>query len=156
MKDLNTVSLIGRLTRDIEVSYSQSGYPIGKMGLANTYTVKHGESYEDATNFFDLTMFGKRVEALSQYLSKGKQVAVQGELRWSSWVNQDGGKRSKVEVVVNDIFLLGSKDDQHRGSPAQGAYHQQGRAEYRNQQRPVYGAPPRRGGPEDFEDDIPF
>lgn len=106
MADINNVVLVGRLTRDIEIKYTQSGMAVGKLGLAVNKRIKRNEQWIDETSFFDVTLFGKVAESLQPYLTKGKQVGVDGELRQNRW-EQDGQKRSKVEVVANNIQLLG-------------------------------------------------
>ncbi len=106
--DINNVVLIGRLCRDSELKYTNSGMPVTKMSLAVNRKKKAGDKWEDEANFFDITLWGKLGEALAQYLLKGKQVSVIGELRQNRW-EQDGQKRSKVEVVASNIQLLGGE-----------------------------------------------
>lgn len=110
MTDLNNVFLIGRLTRDMEIRYSNGGMAIGRFSLAVNRSKKTGDKWEDEANFFDCSLFGKTAETMSQYLAKGKQVAVSGELRQSRW-EQDGQNRSRVEIAVNNIQLLGGKSE---------------------------------------------
>ncbi len=110
MKDLNNVSLIGRLTRDAEVKYTSANYPVTSFGLAVNRSVKKGDKWQDEASFFDVTVFGKTGERLQQYLKKGKQIAVIGELKQERW-QQDGQNRSKVIIVANDLYLLGNKSD---------------------------------------------
>ena len=110
MTDLNNVFLIGRLTRDMEIRYSNGGMPIGRFSLAVNRSKKTGDKWEDEANFFDCTLFGKTADTMNQYLTKGKQVAVSGELRQSRW-EQDGQNRSRVEIAVNNIQLLGGKSE---------------------------------------------
>jgi single-strand DNA-binding protein len=141
MTDLNRVTVIGRLTRDCELKYTGSGLAICRFSLANNYRKKTGNDWGEEVNFFDFVFFGRSAEALSKYLTKGKQVAVAGELRQNRW-EQDGQKRSKVEIVASDIQLLG------------------GRSEGGGSERfasPSYDdtdAPP--ASSSDFEDDVPF
>ena len=116
MTDLNNVFLIGRLTRDMEIKYSNGGMAIGRFSLAVNRSKKTGDKWEDEANFFDCTLFGKTAETMNQYLTKGKQVAVSGELRQSRW-EQDGQSRSRVEIAVNSIQLLGGKNE-GQGAPA--------------------------------------
>ena len=78
--------------------------------------------WEDYPNFVDCTLFGKRAEALERYLSKGSKVCVEGKLRWSQW-ERDGEKRSKVEVVVDEIeFMTARGEGGNAAKPAQAAY----------------------------------
>lgn len=106
MADINQVILVGRLTRDSELRYTASGMGICKFSLALNRRVKKGDEWIEEVSYFDVTLWGKQGEALSKYLLKGKQVGVQGELRQNRW-EQDGQKRSKVEINANNIQLLG-------------------------------------------------
>lgn len=106
MADVNHVLLIGRLTRDAELKYTATGQPVCKFGLAVNRRRKDGDQWVDEANFFDIVIFGKTGESISQFLVKGKQVAVEGELRQDRW-EQDGQTRSKVEIIANNVQLLG-------------------------------------------------
>ena len=111
MRDINQVSLTGNLTRDPELRTTASGMQVLGFGLAvNASRKAQDGSWEDYPNFVDVTMFGNRAEAVSRYLSKGAKVAVSGELRYSSW-ERDGQRRSKLEVVVEDIELMSRSDN---------------------------------------------
>jgi single-strand DNA-binding protein len=104
--DINHVVLVGRLTRDAELKSIASGQAVCKFSIAVNRSKKNGEQWEDEPNFFDVVLWGRRGEALHQYLNKGKLVGVDGELRQDRW-QQDGQNRSKVEIVANNIQLLG-------------------------------------------------
>lgn len=109
---INRVIITGNLTRDPELTRSQKDMPILKMGVAVNDRRKNpatGE-WEDSVNFVDCTMFGTRAESVSRFLSKGKPVAIEGKLRWHQWESASGDKRSKLEVIVDDIELLGGRD----------------------------------------------
>lgn len=103
---INVVVLSGNLTRDPELRSTPSGMQILQFGLAFNDRRKNGQTgqWEDIPNFVDCTVFGNRAEALSRILTKGMHVAVYGKLRWSSW-EKDGQKRSKLEVIADDIDL---------------------------------------------------
>ena len=124
---INRVVLTGNLTKDAELKQTSGGMAIVKMRLAVNDRRKNSQTgqWEDAPNFIDVTMFGSRGEAVSRFLSKGKQIAVEGKLRWSEWESAGGEKRSKVEVVADDIELLGGRGDAtaapRTASPAPGA-----------------------------------
>lgn len=105
--DINHVILVGRLTRDSELSHLNSGTALCKFSIAVNRAVKRNEQWETEVSYFDITLWGKRGEVLSQYLKKGKQIAVDGELRQNRW-EQDGQNRSKVEVIANNVQLIGS------------------------------------------------
>lgn len=143
MKDINVVSLTGRLTRDMEIKYTSTGTPVGKFALAVNRNKKRGDKWVDEASFFECALFGKSAESLSQYMTKGKQLAISGEMRQERWTSQDGQNYSRVVVVVSSLSLMGSKEQSQ--SP------QNGKQQSHNQQtRPMQG-------PEDFDDDnIPF
>jgi single-strand DNA-binding protein len=104
--DVNHVILIGRLTRDAELKYTAGGMAVCKFSLAVNRSRKSGDQWIEEGNFFDVVLWGRSGEAINQYLVKGKQVAVDGELRQDRW-EQDGQKRSKVEIMANNVQLLG-------------------------------------------------
>lgn len=109
--------LAGNLTRDCDVRSTASGMPVVTFGIAVNERVKNGDQWEDRPNFFDCVFFGTRAEKLAQYISKGSKVAVEGKLRWSQW-EKDGQKRSKVEVIVDDIELMsGGQQSQQQQAP---------------------------------------
>jgi single-strand DNA-binding protein len=118
---INRVVISGNLTRDPELRSTAGGMSVLKMGVAVNDRRKNQQSgeWEDYANFVDVTMFGARAEAVSRFLSKGAKVAIEGKLRWSSWENQQGEKRSKLEVVADEIEFLSSRDG--GGSTASGA-----------------------------------
>ncbi len=109
MANFNKVILLGNLTRDVEMRYTQGGTAIGKLGMAvNRRYTQNGETKE-STCFVDLTAWGRQAEILSQYTSKGAQLFVEGRLEYSTWEAKEGGKRSKLEVVVENFQLMGGR-----------------------------------------------
>lgn len=110
---INRVIITGNLTRDPELNRSQSGMAILKMGVAVNDRRKNSTTgeWEDSVNFVDVTMFGTRAESVSRFLSKGKQVGIEGKLRWHQWESAAGEKRSKLEVIADDIELFGGPRD---------------------------------------------
>lgn len=106
---MNKVALIGNLTRDAELRTTQGGMAIASIGIAVNDRVKNKQTdeWEDYANFINCTMFGKRAESLRPYLNKGQKVGIDGHLHWSQWETDDGNKRSKLEVIVDNIDLLG-------------------------------------------------
>jgi single-strand DNA-binding protein len=145
MVDLNHVVLIGRLTRDSELKYTANGQAVCKFSIAVNRRRKNGDQWVDEPNFFDIVLWGRQGESLSQYLVKGKMVGVDGELRQDRW-EQDGQNRSKVEIVANNLQLLGGNPGQGANGGAGGAYSSGGASRQ--------DAPP---PPDDgFTDDIPF
>ncbi len=110
--DINRVTLVGRLTRDPELRHLPSGNPVLQLGLAvNGRQKDDGGNWTDKPNFFDVKVFGNQAEMLSQHLAKGRRVGIDGRLDWSSWEAQDGSKRSKVEVVANQVQFLDSRGE---------------------------------------------
>ncbi|MDO8987724.1 MAG: single-stranded DNA-binding protein [Coriobacteriia bacterium] len=109
---INRVTITGNLTRDPELRSTAGGMAVLKMGVAVNDRAKNQQTgeWEDKPNYIDVTMFGTRAEAVSRFLSKGSKVAIEGKLRWSSWETPQGEKRSKVEVVVDEIEFMSSRD----------------------------------------------
>jgi len=124
----NKVILMGNLTRDIEIRYSQSGSAIGKTGIATNRKFKSqtGEQKEEVM-FVDLTFFGRTAEIANQYLHKGSRVLVDGRLTLEQWTAQDGSKRSKHSVTVENLQML------PRENSGSGDYQQGGGQSYNRQ-----------------------
>jgi single-strand DNA-binding protein len=149
MADINRVILVGRLTRNAELKYTNSGAAVSKFSLAINQRRKKGDQWEDEVHYFDVSLWGKSAESINQYLVKGKQVGVEGQLRQDRW-QQDGQNRSKVEIFATNVMLLGGAGGAggggRQGPPSPG----EGKG----------GAPdfPEGGqaAPDNFEDDIPF
>ena len=120
MADINHVVLVGRLTRDAELKYTASGQAVCKFSVAVNRRRKNGDQWEDEVNYFDVVLWGRQGEALNQYLQKGKSVGVDGELRQDRW-QQDGQNRSKVEIIANNIQLLGGPPGGGGNSGSQGS-----------------------------------
>ena len=119
----NRVILMGNLTRDPESSQSKSGTTICKAGLAVNERMPDGQGgYKDEASFFDAILFGKRAEAFSRFMQKGKPCLIEGKLRQSRWQDKESGKtRSKVEVIVDSWEFVGPKGEDNRGTPSQPA-----------------------------------
>jgi len=129
----NKVIMVGNLTRDIELRYSQSG-----MGIANTAIAtsrkftSNGEKKEEVC-FVDITFFARSAEIANQYLRKGSKILVEGRLNFDQWQDQNGQKRSKHSVVVETMQMLDSKGDNQGGGSSYQA--PQGNAPQANQQQ---------------------
>ena len=120
---INRVNISGNLTRDPELRATASGTQVLSFGVAvnDRRRNPHTGEWEDYPNFVDCTMFGTRAEAVSRYLSKGSKVAIEGKLRYSSW-ERDGQRRSKLEIIVDEIeFLSRSADGQAPTATGNGA-----------------------------------
>lgn len=103
---INSVVLVGRLTRDLELRATTSGFTVASGTLAVSKKIKDKEE----TSFIDFKAFNKASEILSQYTSKGSLVAISGELKQESWEANDGSKKSKLIVIVNNFQLLDKKE----------------------------------------------
>lgn len=121
---INRATISGNLTRDAELRSTASGMPVLSFSVAVNDRRKNNQTgeWEDVPNFIDCTMFGKRASSLRQYLTKGMKVFIDGKLRWSQW-ERDGQKRSKLEVIVDELVFGSSLASQQGGyQPAQPAY----------------------------------
>ena len=114
---INRVNLSGNLTRDPELRHTAGNLPVLGFGVAVNDRRKNQQTgeWEDHPNFVDCTMFGTRAESIQRFLRKGSKVAIEGKLRWSQW-ERDGQKRSKLEVVVDELEFMSRDGDQ--GAPA--------------------------------------
>ncbi|MBC7246886.1 MAG: single-stranded DNA-binding protein [Actinobacteria bacterium] len=109
MAGLNSVVLIGNLTRDPELRYTPSGVPVCTLRLAvnRNFTNQQGEV---ETDYFNVIVWRNQAEKCAEYLSKGRQVAVTGRLQSRSWEGADGQKRTTIEIVADRIVFLGRRD----------------------------------------------
>lgn len=148
MASLNKVMLIGNLGKDPEIRYMQSGEPVANFSLATNeaWTDKSGQKQE-RTEWHRVEVFGKPAQVVRDYLSKGRQVYIEGSIRYDEWTDKDGNKQKMTKIRVSGpnsrLVLLGGRGE---------------------------GGPPREGGPrgggeaketptEDFQvsdDDVPF
>lgn len=117
-RSVNQVILLGNLTRDPELRQTPSGQSVASFSLAlnRSYKDQSGE-WQEATDYIDCVAWGPLGERVSQYLSKGRRVLVQGRLQSRSW-EQDGNKRSKVEVLANDVTFLDGRGGDGEGADA--------------------------------------
>ena len=119
---INRVNISGNLTRDPELRATAGGTQVLSFGVAVNDRRRNPQTgeWEDYPNFVDCTMFGTRAEAVSRYLSKGSKVAIEGKLRYSSW-ERDGQRRSKLEVIVDEIEFMSRGQQGGQGAPAPSA-----------------------------------
>ena len=115
MANFNKVILLGNLTRDPELRYTQGGMAVAKMGMAINRTWSQNGEKRESTCFVDLTAFGKQAEILNQYVSKGRPLFVEGRLEFSQWETQEGQKRSKLEVVIDNFQFVGGRGEGEGG-----------------------------------------
>lgn len=114
MANINRVTITGNLTRDPEVRQTGSGMTVCELGVAVNHRRKDqaSDQWIEEPNYFNVVVFGSQGDNCAQYLSKGRPVAVDGRLKWSSWEDKNGGgKRSKVEIVAQTVQFLGSRGD---------------------------------------------
>jgi single-strand DNA-binding protein len=127
MASFNKVILMGNLTRDPETRVTASGLTICKLGLATSrvFSTKDGERREETT-FVDIDAFGKQAEVITKYMRKGRPLMVEGRLKLDQWETNDGQKRSKLGVVLENFQFIGGRDDSDSGggSGNSGGYEQ--------------------------------
>lgn len=148
------VTLVGNLTRDPELRQTPNGASVCKLGVAVNSSFKDSSGqWQDKANFFDVTVWGQQGENCARFLSKGRQVAVDGRLEQRSWEAQDGGKRSAVEIIADTVMFLGGQGE--GSSPSGGG----GRSSRSSSSEPAAGDPDFKDidfNNSDDEDDIPF
>lgn len=140
MPDINNVSLTGRLTRDPELRVTAGGTQLLSFTLAFNTSVRNRQTgeWDERGNYIDCTMFGKRAEALLNFLAKGQKVAIAGKLRYATW-DKDGQRHSKLDVIVDDIVFMSQRQD--AAQPAQA---------------PAVPQAPMPPAVDPYDDDIPF
>jgi single-strand DNA-binding protein len=166
MANFNKVLLMGNLTRDVEMRYTPSGMALARLGLAVNRKWKDPKTNEfrEEVTFVDIDVWGKQAETANQYLAKGRQVFVEGRLKYDQWDDKTTGqKRSKLLVVAERLQFVGGAGGQGGGGQGGGggAPRAQGN---RPPQRPAPQQPDQEMGgdgnpPEDLdiqEDNIPF
>lgn len=145
MSSFNKVILMGNLTRDPQLSYLPSQTAVVELGLAVSRRFKKQDGTQgEEVCFVDCQMFGKRAEVVNKYFSKGNPIFIEGRLKFDSWQGQDGSKRSKLRVFIENFEFVGGKSGQS-GQP------QQGSAKPYKEEKPPVGEPF-----EPIDDDIPF
>lgn len=160
MRDINSITLTGRATRDAELKYTKSGMPVLGFSLASNYSVKNSDgTWGEAANFIDCSYFGKGAEAVSRYIGKGTAVVLEGELRQERW-DQDGQPRSRLKVIVRELRIMDFHKDKQQETPGQAdpqpAKFQYGKAAQFPEAAPVIPAAAPAQDPLFFDDDIPF
>lgn len=140
---INRCTLSGNLTRDPELRSTAGGTSVLSFSIAVNDRRKNSQTgeWEDYPNFVDCAMFGARAEAVGRFLAKGNKVAIEGKLRYSSW-EKDGQRRSKLEVVVDEIEFMSRSDRETAGASADRGFQQE--------------QPQQQWSAKDAYDDIPF
>lgn len=161
MTDVNSVNIIGRLTRDLgenDFGYVGTGTARANVSIAVNRSKKQGEEWVDEVSYFDITIWGKTAENLKPYLIKGKQIGVSGHLKQDRW-EKDGQKHSRVSIVADVVQLLGGKSESNSdGGYNNGGYQQNYSQNQQSAFTPRNNAPaaPEEPSSEDFPEDIPF
>lgn len=140
---VNKVILVGNLGRDPELRFTPSGRPVAKFSVATSERwVDQDNQRQERTEWHNVVVWGKQAEACGQYLSKGRQVYVEGSIRSRSYDDKDGNKRYVTEIIARDVRFLGGGAGAGAGT---------GRVS-----EPSFSAPPGQDAGPEPEDDIPF
>ena len=159
MASFNRVILMGNVTRDIELKYTQSQLAVTELGVAVNDKRKNAKGeWVEETTFVDVTLWGRQAEIASEYLSKGSPVFIEGRLKLDTWETQDKQKRSKLRVVGETLRLLGGRGGGGGGGGGGGASRGSSRSGPSHYDEPDQGGPPDDyGAPAGGgADDIPF
>ncbi len=134
---INRVIISGNTTRDLDLRATTNGSLVGTFSVAVNDRRKNSQTgeWEGVPNFVDCILFGARAEKLQQYMTKGTKVAIEGKLRYSSW-EKDGVRRSRLEVVVDEIELMGRKSSQSAPNSPQATPQPQADPEMANEDIP--------------------
>ncbi len=163
MAGYNRVIMVGNLTRDPELRHLDSGTAVAKLGLATSrrYTTRDGEQREDVC-FIDVDVWDRQAENCAQYLGRGSQVLVEGELKYDTWETETGEKRSRHKIRAFTVQFLGSPRDREDSGYAR----EEGEGGYTRSQPSYDRASGGRGfsgggnrsepSDEPIDDDIPF
>jgi len=121
MANYNKVLLMGRLTRDIELRYTAQNQPVANIGIAvnRRWRSRDGEDREE-TAFIDCEAWGRTAEVMSQYLSKGRPVFVEGRLKLDQWQDKEGKNQSRLRVVIESFEFIDSRGAGEGSAPASG------------------------------------
>jgi single-strand DNA-binding protein len=151
----NKVILLGRLTREPELKYLPSGTAVARLGLAvnHNYTDRQSGEKKEEVCFVDLDAFGKTAEVMNEYLQKGREVLVEGRLRFQTWETDDGQKRSKHDIFVERFSFVGGRQEDGMEGGGSGQS-QSGSSQPTSSQ--TTGATASDDEPPATDDDIPF
>jgi single-strand DNA-binding protein len=122
--DINRVVITGRLTKDPELrTLPNSDTSVCTLRIASNGRRRNPETsnWEDAPNFFDVTVWGQQGVNCQQYLSKGRAVGIDGRLRFREWTNNDGQKRNAVDIIAESVQFLGGREDAGSGNGFSGS-----------------------------------
>ena len=121
MSDLNSVNIIGRLTSNAVLKYTNGGTAVTSFSLANNESRKKDDQWESYANFFDCIIWGKYGESMQKHLTKGKEIAISGRLHQERWNDSTGNINARIRIVIEHINLLrdprGQKEQQPDREP---------------------------------------
>jgi len=144
MPNFNKVYLMGNLTRDPELRTTTSGTPVCQLGMAVNRTYKNSnDEKQEETTFVDIEAWGRQAETISKYVVKGNPLFVEGRLKLDTWESNEGEKKSRMKVVLENFQFMGQRGEG-------GAYSSDSVPEA----RPASSAPSQKS--EDIEEDVPF
>jgi single-strand DNA-binding protein len=151
---INKVILIGRLGKDPEVKYTPSGAPVAKFTLATDEVFKdrNGEQ-QRRTEWHTIVAWSRLAEICGEYLTKGKQVYIEGSIRSRQWEDQSGGKRTAYEIIAREMKMLGSKADSERPAASSAAA---GASSHGMPEPDASGDAPAPSSSEITDEDLPF
>jgi single-strand DNA-binding protein len=162
MAELNKILLIGRLTKDPELRYTPAGSAVAQLRMAVNHTYRSKEEKKEEVLYIDVSVFGRSAETVKQYLSKGREVFIEGRLQQNDWTDKTGQKRTTFRVVADRFQFIGGSG---RGAGAAGAAGggeremaaEEGGAPAESVDAGEPGnAPPRQEAGAPPEDDLPF
>ncbi|HET7418645.1 MAG TPA: single-stranded DNA-binding protein [Solirubrobacterales bacterium] len=157
--NVNVVVITGNLTRDPELRHTGGGTAVCDLRVAvNSRRKDQSGNWVDKPNFFDVTVWGAQGENCSNYLSKGRPVAIEGRLDWREWETKEGQKRQAVQIIANTVQFLGSRDGSGggNGNGGGGGGFTPPRSDVPADMGDFEAAPAGGGGAPASEDDIPF
>lgn len=165
MSSFNKITIVGYIGRDAEMRYTPQGTAVSNFSVATTEKRKdRAGEMQEVTTWFRVNLFGKQAEAVNQYLTKGRQVYVEGRLRQEEWTDREGQKRTSIEVTASDIQLIGARPEGEVGGERAEGFRGEQRGGH-SETRPAQGKPtgqsagrPTPAAAPGFEpdDDIPF
>jgi single-strand DNA-binding protein len=152
MPNFNKVMLMGNLTRDPELRYTPNGQAVADIGIAiNRRRKSQDGERRDETTFVTVTAWGRQAEVINEYFSKGRPIFIEGRLQLDEWTTQEGQRRSKLKVILENFEFLTSRGDNSGDSGGQRA-RQQSRQQTSRRSEPSHDDD---AGDEPF-DDVPF